>query len=95
MIAVVEERHTRVGIAPLCDALGLARATFYRRRGASPPEPSALRERRAPRHALAPADREQVLALLHAEVPAGFPGAVRFDLGRPRPLPRLLPLVQR
>jgi hypothetical protein len=33
MIAVVEERHARVGIAPLCDALGLARATFYRRWG--------------------------------------------------------------
>ena len=30
-----------------------------------------------------------------AEVPAGFPGAVRLDPGRPRPLPRLLPLVQR
>ena len=67
MIAVVEERHARVSIAPLCDALGLARATFYRRRGAPPPEPSAPRERRAPRHALAPADREQVLALLHED----------------------------
>ena len=39
MIAVVEERHARVGIAPLCDALGLARATFYRRRGTPPPGP--------------------------------------------------------
>ena len=47
MIALVEERHARVGIAPLCDALGLARATFYRRRGAPPPEPAAPRERRA------------------------------------------------
>jgi hypothetical protein len=43
MIALVEERHARVGIAPLCDALGLARATFYRRR-----EPSTPRARRAP-----------------------------------------------
>ena len=33
MIAVVEERRAQVGVAPLCDALGLARATFYRRRG--------------------------------------------------------------
>ena len=32
MIALVEERHARVGIGPLCEALGLARATFYRRR---------------------------------------------------------------
>jgi Integrase core domain len=29
-----------------------------------------------------------------AEVPAGLPGAVRGDPGRPSPLPRLLPLVQ-
>jgi putative transposase len=65
MIALVEERHARVGIGPLCDALGLARATFYRRRGGSPPPgPPA---RRPPRHALTPADREEVLAVLHEE----------------------------
>jgi len=64
MIALVEERPPRVGIAPLCAALGLPRATFYRRRGGPPPPP---RERRPPRQALTPADREQVLALLHEE----------------------------
>ena len=32
MIALVEERRAQVGIGPLCAALGLARATFYRRR---------------------------------------------------------------
>jgi putative transposase len=89
MIAVVEERHTRVGIAPLCDALGLARATFYRRRGAPPPEPSALRERRAPRHALAPADREQVLALLHenrfVDLPPAQVWAQLLDAGQVPP----------
>ena len=37
MIALVEERRAQVGIAPLCAALGLARATFYRRRGGPPP----------------------------------------------------------
>jgi putative transposase len=68
MIALVEERHARVGIAPLCDALGLARATFYRRRGGGPPPgPVALRERRPPAQALTAADREQVLAVLHEE----------------------------
>ena len=36
MIALVEERGAQVGIAPLCAALGLARATFYRRRGGPP-----------------------------------------------------------
>jgi putative transposase len=65
MIALVEERRTQVGIGPLCKALGLARATFYRRRGGPPPAPAAPRERRAPRHALSAAEREGVLALLH------------------------------
>jgi len=36
MIALVEERRARAGIGPLCAALGLARATFYRRRSARP-----------------------------------------------------------
>jgi putative transposase len=64
MIALVEERHARVGIAPLCAALGLPRATFYRRRGNPPPGPPA---QRTPRHALTPADREGVLAVLHED----------------------------
>jgi putative transposase len=67
MIALVEKRQARVGIAPLCDALGLARATFYRRRGVPPPEPSVPRERRAPRQALTPTERAGVLAVLHEE----------------------------
>jgi len=32
VIAMVEEQGARLGIAPLCAALGLARATFYRQR---------------------------------------------------------------
>ena len=67
MIALVEARPARVGIAPLCDALGLARATFYRRRGTPLPEPSASRARRAPRHALTPTERAGVLAVFHEE----------------------------
>jgi putative transposase len=65
MIALVEERRARVGIAPLCEAVGLARATFSRRRGGPPPGPVAPRDRRPPRQPLTPADREGVLALLH------------------------------
>ena len=65
MVALVEERHARIGIAPLCTALGLARATFYRRRGGPLSGPVAPRDRRPPRQALTPADREAVLALLH------------------------------
>jgi putative transposase len=67
MIALVEERQARVGIAPLCDVLGLARATFYRRRGGPPPDPSPPRARRAPRQALTPTERARVLAVLHEE----------------------------
>ena len=67
MIAVVEARRARVGIAPLCGAVGLARATFYRRRDGPPPGPPVPRTRRPPRQALTPADREGVLALLHAD----------------------------
>ena len=66
MIALVEERHARVGIGPLCDALGLARATFYRRRGGPPPA-TGPRERRAPRQALTAPERTAVLTLLHEE----------------------------
>jgi putative transposase len=67
MIALVEERGPRVGITPLCGALGLARATFYRRRGGPPPGAPPPLERRTPRQALTPADREAVLTLLHEE----------------------------
>jgi putative transposase len=67
MIALVEERCAQVGVAPLCDALGLSRATFYRRRATPVPGPATRRERRAPRQALTPAGRVAVLALLHED----------------------------
>ena len=89
MIALVEARHARVGIAPLCDALGLARATFYRRRGGPPPAPSAQRERRAPRQALTPPERAGVLAVLHAarfvDLPPAPVGAQLLDAGHVPP----------
>jgi putative transposase len=66
MIAVVEERRAQFGIAPLCDALGLARATFYRRRH-GPPRAAGARPQRLPGHALTAAEREDVLALLHED----------------------------
>ena len=63
---MVEEQGARLGIAPTCAALGLARATFYRRRRPGT-EATGPRVRRAPRQALAPTEREAVLALLHEE----------------------------
>jgi hypothetical protein len=47
MIALVEKRHARVGIAPLGEALRLARATFYRRRGSPPPRGAGAANRQA------------------------------------------------
>jgi putative transposase len=63
---MVEEQGARLGIAPTCAALGLARATFYRRRRPGT-EPIVPRVRRAPRQALASTEREAVLALLHEQ----------------------------
>jgi putative transposase len=67
MIALVEERRAQGGMAPLCAALGLARATFYRRRGGAPAMLAVPRKRRPPRHALTLAAREQILAVRHEE----------------------------
>src|SRR5215831_1706111 len=64
MIAMVGERRAQLGVAPLCDALGLARATFYRRRVSPSP---GRQPRRPPRHTLTAADRAQVLAILHED----------------------------
>jgi putative transposase len=58
-----------IGIAPTCRALGLARASFYRAIRPSAVEPAALadaRSQRAPPRALAPAERQVVLDVLHA-----------------------------
>ena len=57
----------RLGVRPLCDALGLAPATYYRRRrspaASSPPVPAA---RPAPARALTHDERLRVLDILHA-----------------------------
>jgi len=58
----VHDLGPRLGIAPTCRALGLARASYYR--GQQPRRPSP--PRRAAR-ALAPAERQAVLAMLHEE----------------------------
>jgi len=58
----VQELGPRLGIAPTCQALGLARASYYRaQQPRQPPRP-----RRATR-ALAPEERQAVLEVLHAE----------------------------
>jgi putative transposase len=57
---VVEEHAPRLGVAALCMALALARATFYRRRRAK-----VQGCRQASPRALSSAEREQVLYTLH------------------------------
>lgn len=57
----IDEHAPRVGIAPLCDALGVPRASYYRDKH---PVHGPHRPRRCPR-ALAAKEREAVLALLH------------------------------
>jgi putative transposase len=57
----VSELGPRLGVAPTCAALGVARSTFYRQQ-APRPEP---RPRPVPPRALAPAERQAVLEVLH------------------------------
>jgi putative transposase len=53
-----------VSMARACAALGLPRATYYRR---SRPRPSSTPARRVPPRSLQPVERQQVLEVLHSE----------------------------
>src|SRR5690606_37804829 len=59
----VTELGPKLGVRPLCAALGLAPATYYRRRRAQA-VPSRQRPTTSPR-ALTPAERQGVLDVLH------------------------------
>src|SRR5437879_10293210 len=59
-MATVTQIGPRLGIAPTCAALGLPRATYYRRRRPQ----SAPAARRPSSRALSPGERGAVLALL-------------------------------
>ena len=60
-MATVTQIGPRLGIAPTCAALGLPRATYYRRRRPQ----SAPAARRPSSRALSPGERGAVLAVLH------------------------------
>ena len=60
-MATVTQIGPRLGIGPTCAALGLPRATYYRRRR----PPRAAPARRPSPRALSPAERDVVLALPH------------------------------
>jgi putative transposase len=57
-----EELGLQMGIAPLCEAVGLSRASLYRRRR---PRPESRRP--TPARALSEPERQEVLQVLHSE----------------------------
>jgi putative transposase len=61
-MATVTELGPRLGVRPLCDALGVAPATYYRQRR---PTPLGPRPRPTSPRALAPAEQQRVLDVLH------------------------------
>jgi putative transposase len=52
-------------VAIVCEAMGLSRASFYRRRAAASRPPTIARRRPAPPRALSAAERQRILAILH------------------------------
>ncbi len=60
-MATVTELGPRLGIAPTCAALGVPRATYYRRRRPQRPRPA----RRRPPRALSAGERAAILTVLH------------------------------
>ena len=75
-----------VGVKKACAALGRPRATHYRWHRQSPPPPRADREPTAQPRALSPAERAQVLEVLHSErfmdLAPGEVHAMLLDEGR-------------
>lgn len=63
MIAAVKEMGPKLGYSATCAALGLPRATFYRRRCPQ----AAPNDRATPKQALSEEERAEVLAALHEE----------------------------
>ena len=57
-----EELAPQLGVAPICQALGVSRASLYRRR-----RPRKQPERKTPARALTEPERQQVLQVLHSE----------------------------
>jgi putative transposase len=63
-MAIITEHQAALGVAPVCQALAVPRASYYRWRHPLAQEAGPVRPRRVPR-ALPAAERTQVLALLH------------------------------
>jgi putative transposase len=82
MMAIVTAQKETLGVAPVCQALAVPRASYYRWR--TPPERVPV-VRRVPR-ALPPGERAQILALLNddrfAELPPAEVYATLLDEGK-------------
>jgi putative transposase len=84
-MAIVTEHQATLGVAPICEALAVPRASYYRWQ--QPPGPAAGPKppRRVPR-ALPPEERQQVLALLNdarfADQPPAEVYATLLDEGK-------------
>ena len=59
---VTEELAPQVGVAPICEAIGVSRASLYRRR-----RPRQLSPRPTPARSLSEPERREVLQVLHSE----------------------------
>ncbi len=71
-MAIVTEQQVTLGVAPVCQALAVPRASYYRWRnpqGRGPASP-----RRLPR-ALPPEERQRILAVLNSDRFAALPPA--------------------
>lgn len=81
-MAIVRERHAALGVAPVCQALAVPRAAYYRWRNPPARRPVG---RRVPR-ALPPEERQHVLALLNddrfADLPPAEGSATLLDEGK-------------
>jgi len=66
-MTAVEEIAPRTSVAPVCRALGVPRATVYRRRRARRSPRTAAKARPTPARALQPVERRAVLDVLHSE----------------------------
>jgi putative transposase len=70
-MAIVGEQQPTLGVAPVCRALGVPRASYYRWR--KPPDRGPVM-RRVPR-SLPPEERERILSVLHSDRFAELPPA--------------------
>ncbi len=73
-MAIVTAQQTTLGVAPVCRALAVPRATYYRWQHPTEKEHGRVPPRRVPR-ALPPAERQQVLAVLNDDRFADLPPA--------------------